>query len=170
MQLSRSRCAVLLAAAIMMFLGLSSVALAQTTAVASVGGVITDSTGKVIVNAQVLITETDKGQVRTATTNLEGQYTFANLPTGAYRLEVKSPGFKDYAQSGLVLQVGNNIQVNVSMQVGSVSERVEVTAATNLVETKENSISSVVDQRSISELPLNGRQAVNLIFSIGAAS
>ena len=101
---------------------------AQTTAVASVDGIIRDATGNVIVNAQVTMTEIDKGLIRTTITNSEGGYTFPNLPVGPYRLEVKSPGFKDYVQTGLVLQVGNNIQINVAMQVGSLSERVEVTA------------------------------------------
>src|SRR3984893_10502821 len=143
---------------------------AQTTAVASVDGIITDSTGNVIVKAQVTMTETAKGLIRTAATNIEGSYTFPNLPVGPYRLEVTSPGFKNYIQSGLVLQVGNNIQINVAMEEGSLSERIEVTAAANLVETKENSISVVIDSQRINELPLNGRQATQLIMSLGAAS
>ncbi|HEV3202313.1 MAG TPA: carboxypeptidase regulatory-like domain-containing protein [Bryobacteraceae bacterium] len=143
---------------------------AQTTAVASVDGIVSDSTGKVIVNTPVTMTETDKGLVRTTITNLDGRYTFPSLPVGPYRLEVKSPGFKDYIQSGLVLQVGNNIQINITMQVGSLTERVEVMASTNLVETKENSISVVIDAQRINELPLNGRQATQLIMSLGAAA
>src|ERR1700730_18160030 len=114
------------------FLSISFFALqlnAQTTAVASVDGIVSDSTSRVIFNAQVTMTETDKGLVRTGTTDTEGRYAFPNLPVGPYRLEVKAPGFKDHIQSGLVLQVGNNIQMNVAMQVGSVSERVEINTA-----------------------------------------
>jgi hypothetical protein len=129
-----------------------------------------DPTGKAIVGAQVTMTDTEKGQVRTAVSDSAGSYTLPSLPVGPYRLEVKASGFKDYVQSGLVLQVGNNIQINVAMQVGSVSERVEVNAATNQVETRENSISVVIDSQRISELPLNGRQATQLIMSLGASA
>ena len=140
---------------------LPSTVRAQAVAVAQVSGIVSDPTGKVVVGAQVSMTDTDKGQARTTASDSAGSYTLPNLPVGPYRLEVKSPGFKDYVQSGLVLQVGNSIQINVPMQVGSVSERVEVTAAANQVETRENSISVVIDAQRINELPLNGGRRPN---------
>jgi hypothetical protein len=143
---------------------------AQAVAVAQIGGVVSDPAGMVIAGAQVSMTDTEKGQVHTAVTDSTGSYTLPNLPVGPYRLEVKAQGFKDHVQSGLVLQVGNNIQVNVAMQIGSLSEKVEVTAATSQVETKENSISVVIDAQRINELPLNGRQATQLIMSLGASA
>src|SRR5580704_1572571 len=146
-----------------------SVAFAQSVAVAQVSGTVMDSTGKSMAGAQVMMTETDKGVTRTTVSDGEGSYTFPNLAVGPYRLEVKAPGFKDYVQTGIVLQVNNNIQINVPMQVGSVSERVEVTATTNLVETKENSVSVVIDSAGINDLPLNGRQPTQLILSLGAS-
>ena len=88
---------------------------------------------------------------------------------GPYRLEVKASGFKDYIESGIVLAVNNNIQINVTMQIGSISEKVEVTATTSLVETKETSVMSVIDEQRISDLPLNNRQATQLIMTLGAA-
>ena len=69
-----------------------------------------------------------------------------------------------------MLQVNNNVQINVIMQVGSLTEKVEVSATNSLVETKENSISNVIDGRRINELPLNGRQATQLIMGLGAAA
>jgi hypothetical protein len=116
------------------------------------------------------MTETDKRLVRTALTDSTGNYTLPNLPVGPYRLEVKSSGFKDYLQSGIELTVNNNIQINVSMQVGSATERIEVTASGGLVETKESSVSNIVDQQRISELPLNGRDPTQLIITLGAAA
>ncbi len=151
-------------------LAIAPVVRAQSTAVAQVSGVVSDSTGKSIASAPVTITETEKGTPHAAVTDGEGRYTFPNLPVGPYRMEVRVTGFKDYVQSGIVLQVNNNIQINVAMQIGSVSERVEVTASANLVETKENSVSVVIDQQSINDLPLNGRQATQLILSLGASS
>ena len=141
----------------------------QVTAVAQVSGSITDPSGAAIGNAQVTMTEVDKRTVHSTTTDANGSYTLPNLPVGPYRLEVKVPGFKDYIQTGIELVVNNNIQANVTMQVGSASEHVEVSAAASMVETKENSVSGLVDQARISELPLNGRQVTQLIYTIGAA-
>src|SRR2546422_3306156 len=107
---------------------------------------------------------------RTTVADTGGHYLLTNLPIGPYKLEVRANGFKNYVQSGLVLQVNNNIQVNVVMQVGSITERVEVSGAASMVETKENSISVVIDNQRINELPLNGRQATSLILALGASS
>lgn len=143
---------------------------AQATSVAQVSGTITDSSGATIQGAQVSMTEKDKAFVRTTITDNTGSYTLPNLPVGPYRLEVKSAGFKDYIRDGIELVVNNNIQVNVVMQVGAASEKIEVSAVASMVETKENSVSSLVDQQRINELPLNGRQATQLIITLGAAS
>ena len=154
----------------LMILCFAALAHAQAVAVAQLGGIVSDPAGMVIVGAQVSMVDTEKGQVRTTVTDGTGSYTLPNLPVGPYRLEVKAQGFKDYIQTGLVLQANKNIQVNAAMQVGSLTEKVEVTAAVNQVETKENSISVVIDSQRINELPLNGRQATQLIMSLGAAS
>jgi hypothetical protein len=161
-----SRC---LLALTFLFLGLHSAANAQVTAVAQVSGTVSDPTGAAIVNAQIIMTEIDKHNTHTATSDATGSYTLPNLPVGRYRMEVKATGFKDYVQTGLELVVNNNIQVNAAMQVGSASERIEVSATASMVETKENSISNLVDQQRISELPLNGRQVTDLIYTVGAA-
>ncbi len=151
-------------------LGLSSTMWAQSVAVAQVSGTVTDSTGAVIANAPIVMTETDKDVNHTAVSDTSGHYVFPNLPVGPYRLEVKVPGFKDYLQSGIELVVDNNIVINVAMQVGTINERVEVKASAGMVETKENAVSAVVDQQRINELPLNGRQATQLILTLGAAA
>src|SRR5882724_9617838 len=149
------------------FLSFQSTASAQAVAVAQVSGTVMDSTGKVVPGAQVTMTETDKHLVRTTTTDAEGGfYTLPNLPVGPYQLVVSAPGFKNYVQSGIVLQVNNNIQINVTMEVGSLSEKVEVSATGSLVETKENSVAHVIDEQRINELPLNGRQATQLIITL----
>jgi hypothetical protein len=115
--------------------------------VAQVSGTVTDPSGAAIVGAQVSMTETDKQLVRAVTTDAGGRYTLPNLPVGPYRLEVKDSGFKDYVQEGIELVVNNNIEINVGMQLGAASERVEVTATASMVETKETSVASLVDQK-----------------------
>src|SRR6266481_4958672 len=146
MQASRSTLAVLsLAASILYFAGMPCPAPAQTTAIAGVSGTVSDPSGGAVVGAPVTITETAKHTVFSTVTDQSGNFLFPSLPVGPYRLEVKAPGFKEYVQTGLALQVGNNIQINIPLQVGSLTETVEVSGTVNLVETKENSISVVID-------------------------
>ncbi len=142
---------------------------AQAVAIAQVAGVVSDPTGAPVPGAQVKITETDKQLMRTVVTDSEGRYTFPNLPVGPYRLEVAASGFKAHVQSGIVLQVGNSVTINVPMQIGAMSEHIEVTASAGMVETKENTIAQVIDEKRIMDLPLNGRQATQLILLSGAA-
>jgi hypothetical protein len=142
----------------------------QAVAVAQVSGAVTDPTGAAIAGAQITMTETDKQTSRSTTSDASGFYVLPNLPVGPYRMEIKANGFKDYVQTGIVLVVNNNIQLNAALQVGSISEKVEVTAAAGLVETKENSVSTVIQQQAINDLPLNGRQATQLILTLGAAA
>ena len=142
---------------------------AQTVAVAQVSGTVSDPTGAAVTGAAVRMTETDKQAVHSTVTDATGQYLFPNLPVGPYRLEVQANGFKDYIQTGLELTVGMHSENNVTLQVGSISERVEVTASAGLVETRETSVSSVVDEQRIDELPLNNRQPTELILTLGGA-
>ncbi len=144
--------------------------MAQAVAVAEVDGHVTDPSGQALANAQVRMTEVDKQQVHNAVTDNEGRYSLPNLPVGAYRLEVTAQGFKTYVQSGIVLQVANNITANVTMQIGSVSESIQITADAAMVETKENAVSQVIDTKRIMDLPLNGRNPTQLIMLTGAAT
>src|SRR5690242_10441750 len=134
--LSRST-TVILALSIIYALTMSTAARAQAVAIAQVSGNVTDQSGSAIPNAQVDMTEIDKQALHTAMTNSQGQYVLPGLPVGPYRMEVKANGFKDYVQTGIVLQVNQNIQINAVLQVGSISEKVEVSAVASMVETKE---------------------------------
>jgi hypothetical protein len=142
---------------------------AQAVAIAQVSGVVLDPSGSPIPGALVKIIETEKGFVRSAMSDSAGRYTLPNLPVGPYRLEAAADGFKSYTQSGIRLQVGNNVQINIPMQLGAVSEHVEVSAEAGMVETKDNSVSQVIDEKRIVDLPLNGRQPTQLILLSGAA-
>jgi hypothetical protein len=143
---------------------------AQAVAVAEVDGHVTDTSGQSIVGAQVKMTEVDKDQVHNAVTNGEGNYSLPNLPVGPYKLEVSAPGFKSYVQTGIVLQVNSNVKADVVMQVGSVSESIEVVANAAMVETKENSLSQVIEQKRVVDLPLNGRNPTQLLLLTQGAS
>src|SRR5690349_15481660 len=138
-------------------------------ATSQIQGVIVDPAGAAIPNAEVKATQTDTGLVRTATSADDGAYVLSNLPIGPYRLEVSKQGFSTYVQTGIVLQVATIPTVNVSLKLGTVSESVQVEANATLVETQTTSVGGLIENQRIVELPLNGRNAVELIQLTGAA-
>jgi hypothetical protein len=143
---------------------------AQQVAVAQLDGYVTDPTAQSIVGAQVKAIEVDRDQVHLATTDVTGRYTFPSLPAGNYRLEVSSPGFKTYIQKGIVLDAGNNRTQSVTLEVGAVTESIQITANAVQVETKENSISNLVDGQRMIDLPLNGRNPADLLRISGMST
>src|SRR5712691_11740413 len=145
----------------------SSTAWAQSTA--QISGTVTDQSGAVLPGVEVTATQTDTGLTRTVVSNETGSYVLPNLPVGPYRLEAGLPGFRNFAQTGIILQVGGNPVINIRMEVGQVAETVEVQADAALVETRTTGVGQVMDNIRILELPLNGRNLQELIFTIGAA-
>src|SRR5690242_8084410 len=140
---------------------------AQTS---QIDGTIKDSTGLAIPGAAIKVTQTATGIVRTTISGAEGGYVIPNLPIGPYLLEVAKEGFAKYAQKGIVLQVGTNPTIDVIMQVGAVSEQVIVEANATQVETRTTSIGQVVTNQQIVEMPLNGRNPIELVFLAGMAN
>ncbi len=149
--------------------GLGSFCYGQAVAVAEIAGQVTDSSGGVIPGAEIKATQTETQFSRSTVTDAQGSYSLPGLPVGPYKLDVRAGGFKLYERTGIVLQVGNNVQINVTLEVGAISETVEVAAGATMVETKSNAVSQVIDQERIVDLPLNGRQATQLVLLSGAA-
>ena len=141
---------------------------AQSTA--QINGAVRDASGLAVTGADVQATQTDTGQVRTANTGSDGSFVFANLPIGPYKLEVSKAGFSKYVQSGIVLQVDSNPTVAVALKVGAVSDQVTVQADAAMVETHSTGVGTVVDNQRVVELPLNGRNATELIYLSGMAN
>ena len=144
-----------------------SVLRAQSTA--QLTGTVKDQSGAVLPGVEVTATQTATGSSRSVVTDETGSYVLTNLPVGPYRLEAALPGFRTFVQTGIVLQVGANPVVNVSLQVGQVSEQVEVQADAALVETRSTGVGQVIDNVRVLELPLNGRNLQELIILSGAA-
>jgi hypothetical protein len=143
---------------------------AQAVAVAEVDGTVSDSSGKVIVGAPVTLLQTDTQGLHSTVTDGDGRYRATNLPPGPYTLNVKAPGFKDFRQTGIVLEVAKTIDINVTMSVGSVTETIEVTANASMVETKDSAIAQTMDQTKVVELPLNGRNLTQLLTLTGGGT
>src|SRR5215510_12231556 len=141
----------------------STVAFAQLST-AQLNGRVADESGGVLPGVTVTATQTDTGFVRSTTTDDSGSWLMPNLPIGPYKLEVSLQGFRTYVQTGIVLQVNANPTINASLGVGSLAETVAVDAAAPLVDVRSSGISEVVEQQRIVELPLQGRQATDLIL------
>ena len=136
---------------------------AQSVENSKVTGVVTDPSDAPVAGAQVQMTQTGTGLVRTVMTNGDGSYTIPDLPTGDYQLQVKKEGFNTYVQSGIVLQVGSNPTLNAALQVGTVTQAVTVTANAAIVETHSSSIGEVVNHQEILDIPLNARDPMQLL-------
>src|SRR5579883_1072663 len=151
------------------FVLLLSAAAVWGQATSQIQGTVQDASGSAVADALVKATQTETGVVRSVMTGADGVYVLPNLPIGPYRLEVSKAGFTSYVQSGIVLQVATNPTLDVTLKVGAVTETVEVQANAALVDTQGTSVGSVIENRRILELPLNGRNPVELIQLSGAA-
>ena len=145
----------------------SSLAWAQATA--QIHGVVQDGSGAAIPAASVKALQIETGLVRTVTSGADGGFVLASLPLGPYTVEVSKEGFSVAVQSGIVLQVGSDPSLPVSMKVGGVSERVTVEANATQVETRSSGVGTVIETQRILDLPLNGRQPTDLITLSGLA-
>src|SRR5690242_19578793 len=145
-----------------------SFAWAQSTA--EISGTVKDQSGAVLPGVEVTATKTDTGLKRSVPTDETGSYILANLPLGPYRLEAALPGFRTYVRTGIILQVDASPVVNAVLEVGQVSEQVEVNANAALVETQGSGVGTVVDNQRVLELPLNGRNAQELVVLAGMAN
>jgi hypothetical protein len=137
---------------------------------AQISGTVRDSSGLAVPAAGIKVTQTATGLVRTAASGPDGGYVLPNLPIGPYALEVTKEGFSKYVQSGILLQVDSNPTIDAALKVGSVNEQVLVQADAALVETHSTGVGQVVDSQRVVEMPLNGRNATQLIFLAGMAT
>ncbi|HVZ17819.1 MAG TPA: carboxypeptidase-like regulatory domain-containing protein, partial [Terriglobales bacterium] len=138
-------------------------------AVSQISGAAKDQTGAVVPGVDITVTQTDTGLKRTTATDASGNYVLPNLPLGPYILEATKMGFKTYVQNGIVLQVGAAPEIAVTMGVGEVSESVHVEANAVEVETRSVGVGSVMETQRVLDLPLNGRNATDLISLSGAS-
>ncbi|MGA9964277.1 MAG: carboxypeptidase regulatory-like domain-containing protein, partial [Terriglobales bacterium] len=129
---------------------------------ARIAGTVTDGTGAVIAGAQVTIKNTATNLTRELATNKSGFYSAPNLSPGSYMVTALANGFRSEAVTGLTLTVGANIEVNLTMAIGTASENVQVQGAAPTVETNDATLGAVVNGQTIRELPLNARDWTQL--------
>ncbi len=132
-------------------------------------GQVTDPGGATIASAQLQLTNTNTNATKSVNSSDDGSYVFPALPAGPYKLEVKKEGFQTYVQTGITLDINTNPTINVLMKIGNIQQTVEVQADAAMVETQTVAVGQVVKPEEIVDLPLNGRQATQLIALAGAA-
>ena len=129
-------------------------------------GTVTDSSGAVVTGAKVTITNEGTGFTRTASTDTAGEYTFPSIPTGRYTVLAEMQGFKAGALSGIVVGVDQRVRMDVSLEVGAMTESVTIEASTPLLQTSSSELGTTVDNEQIEALPLNGRNFVSLTRTV----
>ena len=125
---------------------------------ASLSGTVTDSSGAVIPGASVIVTNTATGIATKTTSDAAGNYTFPSLPAGNYDLTFQKEGFTETVQHGVILQVDQHATLNSTLNVGSVSQQVEVVSQVPIVSTETATVGTVIDTRQVVDLPLNLRE------------
>ena len=123
----------------------------------AVTGTVTDPTGAVVPNAKVTLLNTDQGLSLQSTTGSSGEYSFSPVRIGHYSVSVTAEGFSTTTQSHLVVNVSQQLQVDIQLQTGAASQTVEVTAAPPQLQTNDASVGQVIGEKSVNDLPLNGR-------------
>src|SRR5438067_2852850 len=136
------------------------VAFGQSTA--TLQGTVTDQKGAVVPNATITVRNQATSIERTAQTDSSGNYQVAALPVGTYSVVVQAQGFKSAAVSDLNVEVARTLVKDFQLEVGSLEQRVNITADTPVIETATTSVGQVINQRTVQEIPLNGRHFVDL--------
>src|SRR5712691_10309691 len=120
---------------------------AWSQATAQISGTVKDQSGAVLPGVEITAAQTDTGIARTTVTNETGSYVLSNLAVGPYKLEAALPGFRTFVQSGIVLQVNGSPVINPVLDIGQVSEQVEVQANAALVETRNAGVGQVIENQ-----------------------
>ncbi|MCL5742478.1 MAG: carboxypeptidase regulatory-like domain-containing protein, partial [Acidobacteria bacterium] len=134
---------------------------------ATITGVVTDSSKAVMAGVVVTVRNTETNQIRTVPTAEDGYFTLAQLVPGSYELTALKPGFRTYRQPDIVLETGQQLRADIELQLGAVSETVEVTASVAPLNTENGQIKgAVVVQQEIQDVPLDGRDFTDIAFLV----
>ena len=141
-----------------------SLPVAAQSTTGSIGGKVVDQSGAVVPDAVVRVENSQTGVARSAKTNADGQFLFPTLQVGKYVLRVEKVGFSTYVQEGITVAVDQAVSQTVALSVGAVGERISVNADAEIIETSDATSGQFVDEKKITDLPLNGRQTQALVY------
>ncbi|HYX69630.1 MAG TPA: carboxypeptidase-like regulatory domain-containing protein, partial [Terriglobales bacterium] len=132
----------------------------------SIQGTVTDSTGAAVSGATVTITSPATGLTRTVQSGATGDYVFPELPLGDYDLTVTQSGFRTATATGIHVTVATPVHLDVALQPGEVQQKVEVNAEVPMVEIASDTMGGTIEEKQISELPVNGRDFIKLMVLV----
>ena len=142
----------------------ASIAYGQASS-ASLNGLVTDSSSAAVSGAKISVRNLDTNLTQEVTSDEQGHYQISQLPPGRYTLTLTTPGFQTYVQAGIILTVGQDATLNtITLKPGGVQETINVTANAELLNTTSAEISTMVNQDSVVQLPLNGRDPSTLVY------
>lgn len=144
-------------------LSLRSLTAGAQSSSGSIVGTVTDSSGAVIGGASVTLTDTSTNQAQKTVTDGNGNYRFVQVLPSNYRIDVSANGFKGFSRSPVPVQVDSTTRVDTPLQIGSATEVVSVSTAPPLLQTDSGTLGSLIQEKQIQEIPLNGRNPLNLI-------
>ena len=151
-------------------IGMFAAVNAQTSTVGNLRGTVRDPSGAGVPRAEVEVKEEGTGATRTATANDNGDYTVPSLPAGKYMVSTSPAGFKKTVAQGVEVHVGENKVLNLDLQIGQVTESVTVSSNAAPVETRSGDVSSLIAEKQVTELPLNGRNYSQLALMVPGVS
>src|SRR5581483_1848456 len=157
----RMRSILLMLASVALLSVLAAAGKAQTSG--EITGLVTDSSGAAVAGASVTVTNKATGAPRKVITNSEGLYAFPSLLPGVYELKVEQSGFKTARLDNIKLEVQQTARLDLTMEVGAVGETVTVTSNSVLLNAENATVGTVIENKIVTELPLNGRQYLNLV-------
>jgi Carboxypeptidase regulatory-like domain len=139
------------------------------TATGQITGTVTDASGAVMQGVKVVVTSQQTGLTRETTTSDVGSYTVPLLPVGVYLVTAEQSGFKLAVKSDIQLNVDQVQRIDIQLETGNVTERVEVQASSTALDTETSTVGQVISERQVTQLPLNGRNFLQLLF-LGAGA
>jgi len=152
-----------------LFLSLASASAYAQFTTARLSGAVQDNSGAALPGASVTVEQSGTGYRQQVKTGAQGEYLFPSLPVGTYQLTVEMTGFTTYVEKGIGLEVGQAASQKVKLAIGAVTQQVTVEGSSNQVTTDDAAITAVIDQKAIESLPMNGREAQQLVFLVPGA-
>ena len=129
----------------------------------TIAGTVTDSSGAAVTDATVTLTNLDTGEARNMQTGVAGNYTFVNILPARYKIEATKTGFKKFVRQPIVVEIESGLRVDIGLEVGELNQTVEVSAEAALLQPETSSLGQVVETRTVTDLPLNGRNPLALV-------
>ncbi len=149
-------------------LGVAGVLFAQGTG--TIYGNVTDPSGAAVAGAKVEATLTERGTARVVTTGADGHYVFSLMPVGTYEIRVEASGFRQFRRTAVTLDASQNVRLDAQLLLGSITESVTITANATSVESRSAMMGSLIEDRRLTELPINGRNVIDLVSLLPGVS